>query len=467
MDARVVPHVRLGTVLVAMISAMAAACFAIPAPGGAQASAGPEVDPALKEELAGLGGGESTEAIVTFEGDVSRADVEAARRTGAAVHTFEELPMVAVRGTKAQIGGLFSLDGALSVWGNERLEYLLEESVPLIGADRVRSDLGFDGEGVGVAVLDSGVDATHPDLEYPGRTVQNVKIAGDGFFTGTTAVVEDQPNTDTSSGHGTHVAGTVGGDGTASGGRYTGVAPGSDLVGIGAGDAISILYALEGFDYALAHQDAYNIRVISNSWGTSGEFDRKNPINVASKEAHDRGITVAFAAGNAGPGRDTLNPYSVAPWVIGVAAGNKDGKTLADFSSRGRPGSDLYHPDITAPGVDIVSARASTGSTINALAARKDAVGIPPEHLPFYTTASGTSMATPHVSGTVALMLDANPNLTPDQVLNALTGTATPMPYGEFEAGSGYLDAFAAVERVSGSAAGAKEPTKTGAASKN
>ena len=454
--------IRPGTILLAMLAAMIVAFLANPDSGGARTSPGVTVDPDLKQELASLSDGEATEAIVTFEGDVSQTNLEAVRQTGVAVHTFDELPMVAVQGTEAQIGGLFSLNGAVSVWGNERLEYLLDESVPLIGADKIQNDLGYTGEGVGVAVLDSGVDGTHPDVSYPERMVQNVKILGvPNFFenergTGAT-YVEDQANTDTSSGHGTHVAGTVGGDGTASDGQYTGVAPGSDLVGIGAGDALFILYALEGFDYALANQDEYNIRVISNSWGTSGEFDAKDPINVASKEAHDRGITVAFAAGNEGPGEDTLNPYSVAPWVIGVAAGEKDDQTLADFSSRGRPGDNLYHPDITAPGVNIVSARAKTGSTINALAAADDATTIEPEYLPFYTTASGTSMATPHVSGTVALLLDANPNLTPDQILNTLTGTATPMPYGEFEAGAGYLDAYAAVNQVTGSTAGAQK----------
>lgn len=140
----------------------------------------------------------------------------------------------------------------------------------------------------------------------------------------------------------------------------------------------------------------------------------------------------------------------MAPWTIGVAAGNKNGRTLADFSSRGVPGSDLYHPDITAPGVDIVSARASTGATINGLAAADDATSIPRKTwLPFYTTASGTSMATPHVSGTIALMEQANGSLGPDAIERILTNTATPMPrYAEWQSGAGYLDAYDAVARA-------------------
>ena len=98
--------------------------------------------------------------------------------------------------------------------------------------------------------------------------------------------------------------------------------------------------------------------------------------------------------------------------MIGVAAGKKDGRTLAGFSSRGVPGSNLYHPTVTAPGVNIVSARASTDATINALTAADDATYSPrKEWLPYYTTASGTSMATPRVSGTVAPMEQAKPTL--------------------------------------------------------
>ena len=126
-----------------------------------------------------------------------------------------------------------------------------------------------------------------------------------------------------------------------------------------------MLAAIEAFDWVLANGPAYGIRIISNSYGTDGPFSADAPINVASKRAHDAGMVVVFAAGNHGPGPNSLNPYCVAPWVICVAAGHKDGRTLADFSSRGVPGDALYHPTITAPGVDVVAARAKTGVWFN------------------------------------------------------------------------------------------------------
>lgn len=446
MGAGGVQILRYAAIMLLLSAVAVFAAFAAPGRGEAQDS--PRVDPGLTEELASAGRDERVVAIVTYDGRPTRDELSAVRRTGVAVHEFQELPMVAVRGTRAQVEGVLSLRAPVSVWGNKRLEYLLRQSRPLIGADRVQRRFGYAGDGIGVAVIDSGVDGTHPDVTFGQEMVQNVKILGDGFFTGATVTLQNQRNTDTSSGHGTHVAGTIGGSGKASDGYYTGVAPRADLVGIGAGDALFILYALEGFDYALENRKKYNIKVISNSWGTSGSFDKGDPVNVASKVAHDRGITVVFAAGNEGPGNNTMNPYAVAPWVIGVAAGDKKRK-LADFSSRGRPGSALYAPDITGPGVDIVSARSSTGATINALTAADDATYIPPRYVARYTTASGTSMATPHVSGTAALMLDANPNLTSDGIRKALVATADPMPsYARHEVGAGYLDAFAAVSRV-------------------
>jgi serine protease AprX len=205
-----------------------------------------------------------------------------------------------------------------------------------------------------------------------------------------------------------------------------------------------MLAAIEAFDWVLANGPTYGIRVISNSYGTNGPFDPAMPINVATRRAYDAGMVVVFAAGNDGPGPNTINPYCVAPWVICAAAGHKDGRTLADFSSRGIPGDALYRPTITAPGVEVIAARAKTGVWFGQSIAHDheklgaDAVS--------YMIISGTSMATPHVSGTVALMLEANPALTPDQVRTILTSTATPMPgYAAHEVGAGHLDAYRAV----------------------
>jgi serine protease AprX len=380
------------------------------------------VDPVLEETLAGARSVDQIRAILTYDRRPTATQAQSVRRVGVAVHRSDVLPMLGVTGKRSRIERLLSLGGVVSVYADRQLEYLLHESVRTVGANRVRTELGYNGNGVGVAVIDSGVDGTNRDVKYPGRFVQNVKIVADGFFAGRNVVLED----------------------------YTGVAPGSDLVGIGAGDSLLVLYALEGFDYALENQRKYDIRVISNSWGTNGKFRENDPINRASKLANDRGMTVVFAAGNEGPGKDTLNPYSVAPWVIGVAAGKKDGRTLAGFSSRGVPGSNLYHPTVTAPGVNIVSARASTGATINALTAADDATYIPrKEWLPYYTTASGTSMATPHVSGTVAPMEQAKPTRGPEAIKRIVVSTADPMPgYEEYQVGAGYLNAYEAVTKA-------------------
>ncbi len=425
-----------------------------------------EVDPLLTETLAATDATGSVTAILTYDHKPTATDIAAAKDTGVLVHEFSVLPMLAVKGSPDQVRSTLGLSGLISAYADKQLEFFMDDSRSFIGADRVQSELGYDGTGVGVAVIDSGVDGLHPDIAYGTAMVQNVKVVAPNFFGTGDVILENQPNTDTSSGHGTHVAGTIAGRGTASAGRYTGVAPGASLIGIGTGDGLHILYALQGFDYAIANQEKYNIQVISNSWGTSGEFAAGDPVNVASKAAYDRGMVVVFASGNAGPGENTLNPYSVAPWVIGVAAGCttdqgvKDtavrcepGSLLARFSSRGIPGDALYHPTITAPGVWIAATRASTGSTINALTAGLNVYCQPADPV-LYTCANGTSMATPHISGVVALMRQAKPGLHPDLVKEALTATATPMTrpdgslYEEWEVGAGYVDAYAAVAKA-------------------
>lgn len=435
--------------------------------------------------------------IVNFDETKTTQDAVTAGilNAGAGVVQFNNFSMVAALATPAQLLAITALPGLEGVYANKQLDYyMLHESVPAIRADAVHA-AGITGKGIGVAILDSGIDGLYnPDLTYPTHTVQNIKVLANtnDLFTfgkdvpkpirkGATLFVENLPNSETSVGHGTHVAGIVAALGTASNGYYTGVAPGANLVGIGTGDVLFIFWALAGFDYILDHQQQYNIKVVNNSWGTTGAFDPKDPTNEATKKLSQRGITVVFAAGNDGPGQNTLNPYSVAPWVISVAAGCKVGVTdptnseshcmlddgsdplvptnneprphvLADFSSRGIPGDPLYHPDITAPGVHIVSTRASTGTVLNGDDLNHDVriCQISTLNQPYYTCASGTSMASPHIAGVVALMQEAaGGKLSPSQVLNALTSTAKPLPeYAQWEVGAGFVDAYAAVMKV-------------------
>ena len=448
------------------------------------------LDPALAAALITAAPTTRLVVIVNYDETATTSDVMSAAITnvGSGVIQFNNLDLVAALATPAEILAIRALPAVQGVYANKQLTYyaLLHESVPTIRADAVQAS-GITGKGIGVAILDSGIDGLYnPDLHYPDKTVQNIKILFNltDLFTFKGSInktakaanlfVENLPNSETSVGHGTHVAGIAAGLGVAAGGYYTGVAPGAKLVGIGTGDILFIFWALAGFDYILDHQKAYNIKVVNNSWGTSGAFDPKDPINKASKKVHDRGITVVFAAGNDGPDQNTLNPYSVAPWVIGVAAGcktvpdpthsaihcadqtgqNRD-SILADFSSRGIPGDPLYHPDVTAPGVHIVSTRASTGTVLNASDANHDfdltsSCAITLANEQFYTCASGTSMATPHVTGVVALMQEAaGGRLTPDQVASALTRTAHPLAgFALWEVGSGYVDALDAVNAV-------------------
>jgi serine protease AprX len=166
----------------------------------------------------------------------------------------------------------------------------------------------------------------------------------------------------------------------------------------------------------------------------------------------DRGVNLVFSAGNTGPGLHTLNPYAVAPWVISVGATDTAGR-LASFSSRGDFASALFHPTLVAPAVNVVSVRGSgivniTGA--EGIAMGTDLTRLSPTELPYYTTASGTSFSAPQVAGAIALMLEANPGLSPARVKDVLRRTATPLPpYYQHEVGAGMLNVHAAVLEAS------------------
>lgn len=414
------------------------------------------VDPELALLLDRMTDDSNVNAVIVYHRLPTDVDIANLQSIGVVGGTrFRVLPVIAVTATRKQLIAISRLAAVRSIYGNRTLQSNIAAVNSLSGSDRVRADaelmrrnngMPFSGRGVTVAVLDTGLDGTHSD--FAGRVTQNVKLAdtqsaGVGF--NYPANVEGLPNTDQAYGHGTFVAGVIGGNGTRSAGRYTGVAPGARLVGLSAGD-LTLSFVLSGFDYLLERNASLGVRVVNCSFSSNTVFDVNDPVNVATRMLTDSGVTVVFSAGNTGSGLRSLNPYAVAPWVISVGATDERGR-LADFSSRGAFGSSLYRPTLVAPGVSVVAPRSSTSATgALGVATGDDKTQLTPAEVPYYTTASGTSFSAPQVVGTVALMLEANPRLTPSQIKDILQRTATPLSsYYGHEVGAGMLNAHAAV----------------------
>jgi serine protease AprX len=435
------------------------------------------LDPQLVQKLATTAAADELQVVISYKQSVpvTAAEIADMRALGITKGvTMRTLPIAGALATPAEIRALAKRSNVASIYWNAPLRYMDNEASGLSGAARTVANPGdysraipFSGAGVSVVINDSGIDATHMDLQFGNHVVQNTQgvtnlAAYDTMLPIT--YVEGVPNTDWGSGHGTHCAGIVGGSGARSNGLYRGVAPGASLVGYGSGAVLLILDAVGGLDYAATNQFSYAnpIRVVSNSWGSSGTFDPTDPVSISTYELYKRGIVSVFAAGNDGPGEDTHNPYAQAPWVISVGASEKDA-VLTGFSSRGKRGETgsftmadgrswtyINEPTIVAPGVDIISTRDLEGA-LPPLEAQHDAETLDPGHLPFYTHMSGTSMATPHVAGIIALMLEANPHLTVSQVKDIIERTATNMTGRlPWEAGMGHINAYAAVAEAAG-----------------
>jgi serine protease AprX len=482
----------------------------LPHGSGASAASTVKVDSQLTRFFATHAVGSTVPVVITYKQKPGAAEFSRLQLAGITKgFATRELPMVICDMSAAQLSAVSRQPGVASIYSNRLLKTFTNVSRPFIGVPQMQADTevtkhntsnpGFpvSGKGVGIGYVDTGIDATHKDLQYGKKVLQNViqplsetvvsdaglvlgvgvsigdLINGTGFVP--PIYIENQQMSDVESGHGTFGSAVAAGTGEASGGFYGGVARGAHLVGVNSGNELGLpLVGIIGaYDYLLSNQYAYNIRVINNSWGdtlSADGLDPNNPINVATRASHDRNITVVFAAGNSGDTPTSINPYSTMPWTISVAAGEKQGLgSPADFSSRGvdnGTGADVagmpadtslapnLRPDITAAGVDIKSARLRGAGLTNTLGTvpiiGNDLTTIPPGYLPYYTTSQGTSFSCPHISGVVALMLEANPLLTPDDVVTILRQTANPMPFEQRVVGAGYVDAHNAVRSAMG-----------------
>jgi serine protease AprX len=325
-----------------------------------------------------------------------------------------------------------------------------------VGATAVRQRLGYDGSGIGVAVIDSGVTSWHDDLgEGDIPNTQRVQAFVD-FVNGHTMPYDDY-------GHGTHVAGIIAGNGYDSGGARSGMAPATRVIALkvlnGSGQGrISDLIA--AFDYVVNHKDLLQIRVVNLSAGAMVyESYESDFLTLAAKRVVEQGVVVVASAGNAGKNAQDGTQYGAilapgnAPWVLTVGASshmgtvNRSDDTVAAFSSRGPSARDYAaKPDLVAPGVGIYSLSDPNSALFGSRSAYLLDGTVATTYLP-YLSLSGTSQAAPVVAGAVALMLQANPSLTPNAVKAILQYTARVYSgYSALEQGAGFLNAEGAVE---------------------
>jgi serine protease AprX len=315
------------------------------------------------------------------------------------------------------------------------------------GAFFARTDLGFTGAGVGVAFVDSGV-SPHPDLH----------ITASLDFVGT--------GSQDDAGHGTHIAGSIAGSGAASFGKQSGMAPDAalwSLKALGADGSGRLSDVLAALDWLALNAVKHHIRVVNLSFGTPvTESYETDPLTLATRALVEQGVVVVVSAGN--EGQDSAGHHVFggitspgnAPWVITVGASSSMGSlsrsddTVADFSSRGPTSIDYSaKPDLVASGVGIVSAAAFGSMEYqNCLVAIPTCLIGGSRHVAApYLSLTGTSMAAPVVTGAVALMLQANPGLTPNLVKAILEYTAQTEPgYRPLEEGAGFLNTLGAVK---------------------
>ena len=404
---------------------------------------------------------ETPEAVVSVivQTSVEDRSVEARVRDLGGV-IVADLPII--HGFAAELPAARTLDLART-WGVRAVSYnapmtqtacgdctttgkLANTYIRSIRADQVWNRV--QGRGIGVAVVDSGVN-WQTDLYTSAG--QNRVVANVAFHNGYNATSFDAYS------HGSHVAGIVGGNGRASDGAYIGVAPQASIINVkvsddlnqGSGTALSVV---QGLQWILQNRAAYNIRVVNLSLNSAvAESYHTSAIDAAVEVLWFSGIVVVASSGNTGKGADM--PPANDPFIITVGSVDDKGTNsisddvVSSFSTYGTTGAGVAKPDLVAPGRNIVSLMGNSGQGLPAA----HAANIVSYNGAAYFKMSGTSMAAPMVAGAVALLLQDEPRLTPDQVKYRLLATANKSwgGYNSTTAGAGILDVTAAVNGTS------------------
>lgn len=375
---------------------------------------GDRIHKTLAKEMASRPNEYRIRIILKYKEQVAKARaVESAALPELPSRVLTVVPAVALSAKPAEIQALSRHPDVDRIWPDLKVHACLDVSVPLVRAPEVWRQ-GFTGAGLTIAVLDTGIDRDHPD--FLGR----IRAAADFTSEGIADV----------NGHGTHVAGIACGDGRASEGKYRGVAPDAELCIAKVLDSQGSAFmsdVMAGIDWAVEQQ----VHVINLSLSGPSPGDGSDALSEACDMVVERGFVVCVAAGNSGPSASSVGPPGCAREVITVGA-STDHDTLLEASSRGPTADGRVKPDVLFPGAGIVSCRAKDTSLGNAINLA-------------YTEASGTSMATPHASAVAALLLQANPGLTPGEIKQLIMRGATDIGLEANSGGAGRGDAYAAV----------------------
>jgi serine protease AprX len=433
----------------------------------------------------------STNLAVFVHGTTTTAARQAVANTGLTlITTWDKIGVAVARGTSDQVDAVRGQAGVTYVEGDQPIKPYLSTSNIATRGEQSRTGLHdalghpVDGRGVSAAVIDTGVDGTHPffrNADSSSAVRLNLKnvcgpltdlgltlpVPNDTCFADLTAV--NDTDTLSAGGHGTHVAGIVAGRDTqlSDGTRLHGAAPGATLISLSVGAGLSIFGADSALNWVLDHHrqpcpGCPPIRVSNNSYGPTGggAFDPNSATTKLQRALAVEGVLTVWAAGNDGPDNSATNPPGQDPTsgILMVASYDDQGTgtrsgTVSDFSSRGAAGHPETYPDISAPGSNITSSCrpylviCSTGLDPHN--------GPGPLDIGTFNTISGTSMATPHIVGIIAQLCQVSPDATPAQIENAIKATAVKFtdgaPYqtvGPYtmavDKGAGLVDAYAA-----------------------